>query len=69
MNALSKQFKVKSGQSKEKFVEQLNINVAKMFIENTADPNNHTWSYETGLMNDDFLNDEYTCIITAIEIS
>lgn len=68
MISLSKKFKVKSGQSKEDFVEQLNINVAKMFIENNADPNNHTWSYETGLDGDDFVNDEYTCIITAIAL-
>lgn len=67
MITLSKKFKVELGQSKEKFIEQLNINVAKMFVENNADPNDHTWSYQAGLDGDDFANDEYTCIITALK--
>lgn len=68
MIEFAKKFKVKTGESKKKFVEKLNLNVAKMFIENNANPDDYVWSWEKGLDGDDFVNDEYTCRITAIKV-
>lgn len=68
MITLAKQFKVKTGQSKEQFAEKLNHNVSTMFFENNANPDDYVYSWENGLDGDDFVNDEYTCIITAIKV-
>lgn len=68
MIAFGKQFKVKTGKSKEQFVKKLNLNVAKMFVANNASPDDYVYSWENGLMNDDFIKDQYTCRITAISI-
>lgn len=68
MIEFGKTFKVKTGESKEQFVEKLNLNVAKMFVENNANPDDYVYSWETGLDVDDFVNEEYTCRITAIKV-
>lgn len=68
MIAFGKQFKVETGKSKEQFVKKLNLNVSKMFVENNASPDDYVYSWENGLMNDDFIKDQYTCRITAISI-
>lgn len=68
MNDLSKSFKVKEGTPYEDFMKELNKNAAIMFTENGADPSDYVWSYERGLLNDDFVNDQTTCIIKAHHI-
>lgn len=69
MSRLTKQFKVKDGISPEAFIKRLNQNVAKMFVENNADPSRYTWSHEVGWLNEDFLKPKHTVRITATKIT